>query len=125
MDALKMLKTAKRCCKSVESCSNCPISNNGAGIGICLFQSVPERLDLERMAFSVSVLESWEREHPSKTRGELFLERNPECKRSAVCSDTPDVRPCDYDESINYPAVCCRFDECDACRKAYWKEPVE
>lgn len=120
MDALKMLMTAKRCCKQAENCCVCEIGGEA-----CLFDSSPENMNVALMANAVSFLEHWEREHPSKTRGELFLERNPECKRSAVCSDTPDVRPCDYDESINYPAVCCRFDECDACRKAYWKEPVE
>lgn len=120
MDALKMLKTLKRYCKHVGSCCVCEIGGE-----TCLFDSAPEHMNVALMKDTVSFLEAWEREHPCKTRRQLFLERNPECKRSAVCPDTPYVRPCDYDESINYPAVCCRFESCEDCRKAYWEEPVE
>lgn len=120
MEALKMLKTAKRYCAHVESCWVCEI-----GAETCLFDSTPEHMNVSLMEDTVSFLEAWEREHPVKTKGQLFLERNLECKRSAGCADTPAVRPCDYDASINYPAVCCRFDDCEACRKAYWEEPVE
>lgn len=120
MDALKMLKTAKRYCKHAESCCVCEIGGE-----TCLFDSAPEHMDVALMVNTVSFLEHWERQHPSNTRGELFLERNPECKRSATYTDIPDVRPCDYDESINYPDVCFRFDCCEDCRKAYWEETVE
>lgn len=120
MDALKMLKTAKRYCKHVESCCVCEIGGE-----TCLFDSAPEHMDVARMADTVSFIERWEREHPGKAKGELFLERNPECKRSAVCADIPDVRPCEYDASFDYQTICCRFNDCDACRLAYWKEPVE
>lgn len=120
MDALKMLKTAKRYCKYVERCCLCEI-----GRETCLFDTTPENMDVALMVDTVSFLERWEREHPGKTRGELFIERNPECKRSAVCADIPEVRPCEYDESINYPAFCRPYTGCDACRKAYWKESIE
>lgn len=123
MDALKMLKTAKRCCKSVQSCSNCPICNDGVGSGICLFQSAPERLDLERMAFSVSVIESWEREHPDKTRGELFFERNPDAAKSVL--GLPLVRPCDYIVDVITSEQCEAYDNCAECIEKFWKESVE
>ena len=120
MDALKMLKTAKRYCTSVEICAVCEFGNER-----CVFRKVPEYMDIVAMGSAVSFLESWEREHPSKTRGELFLEQNPECKRSAICPDIPEVRPCDYDKSPNYSGVCHRTADCQLCRKAYWKETVE
>lgn len=120
MDALEMLKTAKRCCKSEESCCDC-----GLGGESCLFDSPPEHMDMERMSFTVAFLEAWESKNPLKTRAELFLERNPEAKRNELYPNVPDVRPCDYDESINYPAHCCCGDTCDDCRKKYWEEPVE
>lgn len=120
MDALKMLKTAKRYCKHVESCCVCEI-----GSGTCLFDSAPEHMDVALMEDTVSFLERWEREHPGKTKGELFIERNPECKRSDIYPDMPAIRPCDYDASVNYPAVCCCFDACEDCLKAFWKESVE
>ncbi len=120
MDALKMLKTAKRYCQQVESCASCRL-----GIDCCIFDSSLKNKDVKLMTHIVYLLETWEREQPVKTKGDLFLERNPECKRSDMCHETPDIRPCDYDESINYPAVCCRFTDCQACKKAYWEEPVE
>mgnify|MGYP000852245744 CR=1 FL=1 len=120
MDALKMLKTAKRYCKHVESCCVCEIGGE-----TCLFDSAPEHMSVALMVDTVSFLERWEREHPGKTKGELFIERNPDCKRSAICPGIPEVKPCDYDESFDYKACCSCYSDCYLCRKAYWEEPVE
>lgn len=118
MDALKMLKTAKRYCKSQESCCVC-----GLGGESCLFDVSPERMDIERMDFTVSFLEAWERENPGKTRGELFLERNPDAGKGGL--GLPLVRPCDYLVGKITTAQCEAYDNCDECVTKFWKEPVE
>lgn len=118
MDALKMLKTAKRYCKSQESCCVC-----GLGGESCLFDVSPERMDIERMDFTVSFLEAWERENPGKTRGELFLERNPDAGKGGL--GLPLVRPCDYLVDKITTAQCEAYDNCDECVTKFWKEPVE
>ena len=118
MDALKMLKAAKRYCKSQESCCLC-----GLGGESCLFDVSPEHMDIERMDFTVSFLEAWERENPGKTRGELFLERNPDAGKGGL--GLPVVRPCDYLIGKLTTAQCEAYDNCDECVTKFWKEPVE
>lgn len=118
MDALKMLKTAKRYCKSQESCCVCGLVGES-----CLFDVSPEHMDIERMDFTVSFLEAWERENPGKTRGELFLERNPDAGKGGL--GLPLVRPCDYLVGKITTAQCEAYDNCDECVTKFWKEPVE
>lgn len=118
MDALKMLKAAKRYCKSLESCDDCAFEREG-----CLFNTAPERMDIERMPFTVSFLETWEKENPGKTRGELFFERNPDAGKGGL--GLPLVRPCDYLVDKLTKAQCEACDNCDECVTKFWKEPVE
>lgn len=118
MDALKMLKTAKRYCKSQESCCLC-----GLGSESCLFDASPEHMVVERMDFTVSFLEAWERENPLKTRAELFLERNPDAAKSVL--GLPLVRPCDYLGDVITLEQCEAYDNCAECIEKFWKESVE
>lgn len=117
MDALKMLKAAKRYCKSVNSCCDCELGEK------CVFETAPAYMDIERMAFTVSFLEAWERENPGKTRGELFLERNPDAGKGGL--GLPLVRPCDYLVDKLTIAQCEACDNCDECVTKFWKESVE
>lgn len=118
MDALKMLKTAKRYCKHVESCCVCELGGE-----TCLFDSVPEHMNVELMEHTVSFLERWERENPAKTRGELFLERNPEAAKNFL--GLPLVRPCDYLCDKITLDQCETYDDCEDCVQKFWKEPIE
>lgn len=120
MEAIDFIKTMFRLCKSNESCHTCPLNNTDIYCGV--YETQTKTSAMER---SVSIVEKWGQEHPVKTKAGLFLERNPDCKHSVQYPDIPDIRPCDYDESINFPARCCRFNDCQECRKDYWKEPVE
>lgn len=122
MEAITFLKELHRCCRAHDSCAECPIRHLSA---VCLFSQTPYIQNIAKCEDAVKAIEAWAKSNPQQTRGQAFLKTNPNCKRSDICPGIPDVRPCDYDESINYPAVCCRFDGCDDCRKAYWEEPVE
>lgn len=113
-----MLKTAKRYCKSVESCCVCELGDES-----CLFDTAPEHMGIENMAFTVSFLEAWGRDNPLKTRAELFLERNPDAARSVL--GLPIVRPCDYLGDKITLEQCDSFDNCAECVEKFWKGPVE
>ena len=117
MDALKMLKTLKRYCKHVGSCCVCEIGGE-----TCLFDSVPEHMNVALMEDTVSFLEHWEREHPAKTRAEIFIERNPDAARSVT--GLPLVRPCDYIGDKMTIEECERYDNCAECIEKFWEEPA-
>lgn len=120
----KIFKQIKRMCGTYRTCQECPLQGEHPA-HFCIFKCTPDEWGLSEMKESAKGVEEWVKEHPAKTRGELFLERNPQCKHSEVYHDIPDIRPCDYDESINFPSHCCCFNDCQECKKDYWEEPVE
>lgn len=122
MDAITFLNELHRCCCAYNSCEECPLV---ILTGTCVFCRAPYKHDISKYKDCVDGIEGWAKSNPPQTRGQVFLKTNPKCKRSDRCPGIPDVRPCDYDESVNFPARCCRFDDCDSCRKEYWEEPVE
>lgn len=122
MKAITLLKALNRMCSAHDSCDNCPVVEKFNG---CPVNYAPYRQNPETYPKLIEVVEAWVKENPSKTRGTLFFDRNPDAKRCKTYPNVPDVRPCDYDESVNYPAHWCCEDTCDDCRKKYWEEPVE
>mgnify|MGYP004534173391 CR=1 FL=1 len=121
MEAIVLLKTLNKMCKSYDACDSCAICVAFDG---CPINYAPYRQNPETYSKLMEIVEEWLKEHPPGTRGQLFFDHNPEAKRCDSYPNVPDVRPCDYDESVNFPARCCRFDCCDYCRKEYWEEPV-
>lgn len=121
MDALKMLKAAKRYCKSVENCCNCEL-----GADNCLFDPVPEHMSEYVMHGTVTFLEEWEKNHPIKTRAELFFERNPDAKPEPN-TDIPFIEPCNYLGSKKNVPQCPNYvsTSCHDCRVSFWKEEIE
>ena len=99
-------------------CPECEI-----GRASCIFSCAAERIAYEGMVHTVSFLESWEREHPDKTKGELFIERNPDAAKSIL--GLPLVRPCDYLGDEITLVQCEAYDNCAECIEKFWKEPVE
>ena len=116
-----MLTTARRYCASITSCTECELDTDCK----CIFERAPQYLPDEDIRFTVEFLDAWAKENLTLTRGQNFFNHNAEAKRCEAYPNIPDVRPCDYDESVNFPARCCRFEYCDDCRKEYWEEPVE
>lgn len=119
---MDILKTIKRLCQA-NNCADCPLSDENGSV--CLFQAVPCYWGPRYIIETTKKLEEWSKSNPVKTRGSVFFDSNPNAKRCNAYPNVPDVRPCDYDESIHYPAHCCCSDTCEDCRKNYWEEPVE
>lgn len=72
MDAVKFIKEAKRMCQSYEECEACPA--NADGFDDCLINT-EQNIDEEN---AVNIVEKWAKEHPEKTRQDVFLEQYPE-----------------------------------------------
>ena len=63
MDALKFVKERNRMCKSFGgSCDDCPVDKNTC----CNAFEWQEEL--------ITIVDEWSKEHPHKTRQDLFLE---------------------------------------------------
>ena len=89
MDALKFFKEWNRMCSSSNECAKCPF--NG------------KKCDLIRdiMEEHIAVVEQWSREHPRKTRQDVFLEMFPTAKMDN--DGSVDVCPAEVDAKQRDP----------------------
>lgn len=70
MDAVKMLETMKRICKTSSGCSECVLDK------MCYGGTLAAREDFDSKSF-VESIEKWEQEHQPKTRIQDFMEKHP------------------------------------------------
>lgn len=109
MDAVKFFKVKKRMTKSCSiDCENCPFSENNNKEDMACNDYIdyfPEK--------AVEIAEKWDKEHPPKTRLQVFFEVFPDAPK---CDDgTP--MTC----AINCGFVVkCNSEKCREC----WDEPV-
>lgn len=119
MDALKFIKEAKRMCQSYEDCEACPA--NADGFDDCRIDSMHD-IDAEN---AVNIVEKWAKEHPEKTRQDVFLEQYPEAELDttgavAIC---PTILSSDYrsaNKMCKHPGTAC-----SDCRREFWMQEVE
>ena len=118
MDALKFIEERNRMCKyygggnALSECAECPASQR-----TCLsVRSVT--------AEYITAVEQWSKEHPRKTRQDVFLEQYPEawvdedgCLR--ICPNG--ISPWHRSED----GECITSDKCADCRHEFWMQEVE
>ena len=116
MDALKFIEERNRMCNyygggnALSECAECPASQR-----TCLsVRSVT--------AEYITAVEQWSKEHPRKTRQDVFLSVYPNAKMDKR-SRTVDVSPCFVDES--WSANGCPNNDCAVCRRQFWMQEVE
>lgn len=134
MEDVKLLKEYGRICSlSKGNCNKCTLSalNNVHGISC-------RRLIIEEPVCFIKIVEQWSKEHPVKTRQDLFLERFPNTELGESCNVIV-ICPCYIDNTLRKPteepniesysiSKCKRnveFGDCFRCGKAYWGEEVE
>ena len=68
----------------------------------------------------VAEVEKWSKEHPRKTRQDVFLEQWP----NVVVSEggVIKIRPCNLDANVKKG---CLGVTCDYCRREFWMQEVE
>lgn len=117
MDALEFLKERKRMCKSYKGCKGCPLERGNCGLGTSTSDEECERI--------ITAVKQWTKEHPRKTRQDVFLEQYPEtlCTENDVISICPATLYC----SQRYNDGNCKNSRkgCVDCRREFWMQEVK
>lgn len=100
-----------RMCKSYRDCrSGCKIHEESVLLGLSCGPFVTKHPDKAK-----EIVEKWAKEHPIKTRQDVFLELYPS---AALDGDgVLNVRPCDMVKDF----ICYVGIGCKECRKEYWE----
>ena len=110
MDALEFLRERRRMCNSYRGCEGCPLED-----GKCVVSYVAPDEDYKRI---IAAVEQWSKEHPRKTRQDVFLEQWPNCRMG----DDGVIKMCPRD--VNKMHVCGPVG-CADCRRKFWMQEVE
>lgn len=116
MEALEFLKERKRMCRFFgESCKGCPLE----GTKCVVSRIVPDE-DYKRI---IATVEQWSKEHPRKTRQDVFLEQWPNARPAddGVLTFCPKR----FDFNISCLAECHSLKKCSDCRREFWMQEVE
>lgn len=120
MDAVEYLKTLKRICKEHNPmCPDCPAFPLCGASGDYIRFATPEKITK-----AVEDVESWRKEHPTKTRQSEFLKMFPNAILNDGTPHTPPIKPCLL-EPLFLAAKCENPDSCLACRRKFWTEEIE
>lgn len=106
MDVVEFFSELRRMCKSYSDCTKCPYHGDRCDNAIDLFEK------------TVEVVEQWSREHPRKTRQNVFLEQWPEAK---LFDGIIDIKPCSLIASFQSE---CPKAFCYDCRREFWMQEV-
>lgn len=118
MDAMKFIKERKRMCNG-RPCATCPL------FAVHQLEYLPNCKEwcMDHPEASVTVVEMWAEEHPSKTRQSEFLKQWPNAKMNPF-TGTVDIPPCSLNKS--YLDECREHvSNCNDCRRKYWLQEVE
>lgn len=116
MDAIEFLTERKRLCGSYKGCVGCPF-----GAAECVVRDMTSEDTCKRIVVAV---ETWSKEHPSKTRQTELLNMFPE----AHVSENGSLYICPASVSSAYRDAngnCkVRRLKCADCRKEFWSQEV-
>lgn len=126
MDAVKFLVEVKRMCRSFPRCSSnveeCPLH---AAQGKACLGTVADFAEANIFPKIVDAVEKWSKEHPRKTRQDVFLEQYPE----AAIDDHGVLQVCPMYISAERRDEngMCRdpYETCIDCCIEYWMQEVE
>lgn len=117
MDAVDFLRTCARMCRKFDSCSGCPIWEQGSA---CELLHIGENAEQ-----TVASVEQWAQEHPGKTRQSELLEIFP----STVIGGDGVLAVCPRILSEKFRSEnggCYNLSKnCCDCRREFWMQEVE
>lgn len=115
MDALEFLRERKRMCNLCKHCEGCPLERAGCGLGTSASDEEYEKI--------IADVEQWSKEHPRKTRQDVFLEQWPNARPAddGVLTFCPKR----FDFHISCLAECHSLKKCSDCRREFWMQEVE
>lgn len=117
MDAVKFLEEGKRMCEYYNSCEECPANICGEFDDCRLYTLIGNDA-----ADVVAIVEKWSKEHPEKTRQDVFLEQWPNAK--VFVDGVLDFCPQELDS--HHPCQSTDVEmRCQSCRRKFWMQEVE
>lgn len=121
MDALKLIEERNRMCdrywQADGDCDDCPLVYTRE----C--NELRNMVDGSGKAVGkvVEIIEKWSKEHPRKTRQDVFLEQWPEAE---LVDGIIDVKPCRLVAAFRLGQECHKT-FCYDCRRKFWMQEVE
>ena len=111
MDAVEFFSEFRRMCKSSSDCTKCEYHGDKCDNAIDLFEK------------TVAEVEQWSREHPRKTRQDVFLEQWPEAEldESGCLMLCPLIVSAEH---RNRHGECTTL-VCSGCRREFWMQEAE
>ena len=115
MDAVEFIVAQERMCnENISGCGSCDLNVSEYCTKLC--DNLISRAEAED---AVCIVEAWSKEHPRKTRQDVFLEQWPETQ---LFDGIIDIKPCSLVASIRSE---CPKTFCYECRRKFWMQEVE
>lgn len=109
MDVLNFFSEFRRMCRSTSDCTKCEYHGDRCDNAIELLEK------------TVAAVEQWSKEHPRKTRQDVFLEQWPEAE---LVDGIIDIKPCRLVASYRLGQECHKT-FCPDCRRKFWMQEAE
>lgn len=109
MDVAEFFSEFRRMCKSSSNCAECQYHGDRCDNAIDLLEK------------TVAEVKQWSKEHPRKTRQDVFLEQWPEVE---LVDGIIDINPCRLVAAIRLGPEC-HTTFCSDCRREFWMQEVE
>lgn len=107
MDVIEFFSELRRMCKSPSGCAKCEYHGDRCDNAIELFEK------------TVAMVEQWSREHPRKTRQDVFMAHYPD---AALDDGVLRVCPRNVYKSAG---IDCNNTTCYLCKRVFWMQGVE
>lgn len=109
MDVVEFFSEFRRMCRSSSDCAKCEYHGDKCDNAIDLFEK------------TVAEVEQWSKEHPRKTRQDVFLEQWPE---AVLVDGIIGIKPCSLVAAYKLEIECNKT-SCYDCRCKFWMQEVE
>ncbi|MDY4994611.1 MAG: hypothetical protein SO081_03500 [Oscillospiraceae bacterium] len=107
MDVVEFFSEFRRMCKSASDCTKCEYHGDKCDNAIELFEK------------TIAEVEQWSREHPRKTRQDVFMAHYPDAALNAGV-----LRICPR-KIYKSAKINCNITTCYLCKRAFWLQEAE
>lgn len=107
MDVVEFFSEFRRMCKSTSDCTKCEYHGDKCDNVIELFEK------------TIAEVEQWSKEHPRKTRQDVFMAHYPD-----AALDNGVLRVCPR-KIYKSAGINCNNTTCSLCKRAFWLQEAE
>lgn len=112
-NVIDYVKGKQRMCNFYQYCKDCPFDHKITGIGCeAAIEEFPEE--------AIKIVQTWNNEHPMKTRMQQLLELYPRAITN-MAGNILTICPKDLDTDFKCP----KHSVCIKCQEDFWKQEVE